>query len=370
MSVEQSIRKMLLEREQTMNDPASQQLDQNDPGASAAALQQRADYPLSNMDNGDRTQPKQGNSQDNPADPLNPTDPGEDASRKQGQMAPLATVGDAQSVRVQSMEGKTVEITLAAIQEALKSTQSKPVSKETLKEDISALFAGQEGLAEGFVEKATSLFEAAVVGRVNAEMITVTQKLEEQSNQELTKLSNTLTEQANKYLTEMVNTWGAENKLALDRGLKQEIAEGFMNGIKDLFVEYYIDVPTDKVDVLESLTADLEASKERINEEVNNKLAIQQELTDLKKVSVIAEQSKGMTDTDADRLKSLVEGIEFDNQELFAEKVAVIKEQHFKKTAKKSAEIILAEQTGENEPEQINASVQRYVNALNRGAKF
>ena len=113
MSIEKSIRKALQEREQVLKNgdltmppegssfaQPQQQLDPNDPAASAAAAQQRTDYPLSNMDNGDRTQPRQGNSQANPSDPLNPTDPGEDASRKQGQMAPLATVGDAQSVRV------------------------------------------------------------------------------------------------------------------------------------------------------------------------------------------------------------------------------------------------------------------------------
>lgn len=235
------------------------------------------------------------------------------------------------------------------------------------KDDISKLFAGQENLAEGFVEKAASIFEAAVIGRVNAEMMNVNEALEAQSEKELQMLKVALTEQVDLYMTEMVKVWAEENKIAIDTGLKQEVSESFINGLKDLFTEHYIEVPDGKVDVLESLTDELEISKKRINEAVNEKLTIQQELTDLKKQAVIAESTKGMTAIDADRLLALVEGVEFDSRYLYTEKVAVIKEQHFKKTAKKSAEMLLNESSGNDNHEHISTNVQRYVDALTRG---
>jgi hypothetical protein len=248
------------------------------------------------------------------------------------------------------------------------SQQAESVRTTELKESIAALFTGQENLAEGFLDKATSLFEAAVIGRVNAEMIKVNEELEAMAEQELTTLKTALSEQVNSYATQMVNVWIKENQLAIDQGLKQEVSESFMSGLRNLFAEHYIDVPENKVDVLESLTKELETSKKRINEEANKTLKVQKELTDLKKQAVVAEASKGMTAVDADRLLTLVEGIEFDSPELYTEKVAVIKESHFKKTAKKSAEVILAESTGGNATEEVvDPSIQRVVAALNRG---
>ena len=249
------------------------------------------------------------------------------------------------------------------------SQQNESVRTTELKESIAALFAGQENLAEGFMDKATSLFEAAVIGRVNNEMVNVKAILESDAEKELVILKAALSEQVNTYLTEMVKAWAAENKLAIDQGLKNEVSESFMSGLRDLFAEHYIEVPENKIDVLESLTSELESSKARINEEVNSKLAIQKELTDLKKQAIVAESSKGMTATDADRLLALVEGVEFESHQLYTEKVAVIKEAHFKKTVKKSAEMLLAESTGHGEPEQkhVSKDMQVVLNMLGRG---
>jgi hypothetical protein len=393
MSIESKIKQMLTEKSQA-----------------AATL------PMGNPDNGDKTQPKQGNSEDNPAQELSTDAPGKDASAAAKQTPPIATVSDAKTAKVQSMEGVEVEIDLVPLEEAFsrkhfeataellrsisdhgmrmnmgqkhidmfkkdnprfdeakfkKAAEMHDVAPKNesvnLKSDIAALFEGQENLAEGFVDKATALFDAAVIARANAEVITITEALEEKSNAELVELKTALTEQADAYLTEMVQVWIAENKLAIDAGLKNEISESFMNGLKDLFTEHYIEVPENKVDVLESLTKELETSTARINEEVNSKLAIQKELTDLKKLNVLSEASKGMTATDADRLSALVEGVEFDTIELYTDKVAVIKEQHFKKTVKKSAETILAEsETGDTNEVVIDANVQKYVSAYKR----
>lgn len=312
-------------------------------------MAERATLPVGNSANGDQTPPKQGNSETPPTTDLGDM-PGQNAASGVAQTG-IAAKGDPKSAKVQAMES---------------------ITKEELKESVAELFKDQTGLAEGFVDKAADLFEAAVIGRVNAEMIDVQKRLEETAQAELTELKATLSEQVNAYLSEMILVWANENKLAIEKGIKAEIAESFMIGLKNLFVENYIEVPEDKVDIVATLTTDLEESKLRVNEEVNKKLAIKEELIDLKKQLAVNEASKGMTDTDAERFKSLVEGIEFDTQDQFAEKIAVIKEAHFKKAAKKSGtETMVTENTGAEQQEQVvDPAIQRIATALSRGSRF
>lgn len=343
-------------------------------------LQERATLPIGNPGSGDVTQPKQGSSQPNPAEQESEDAPG--TTTAQGIKQTGLPIGNPGSGEVggkpaQGSSGENMPEIPAPARPDTDPGKPKQGSSDIVapglfdsvqvKADVAALFAGQTNLAEGFVDKATSLFEAAVVSRVNSEMINVKTILEANAEKELVALKAALNEQVNAYLTEMVKAWAEENKLAIDQGLKQEVSESFMSGLRDLFAEHYIEVPENKVDVLESLTSELETSRARINEEVNSKLALQKELTDLKKQAVIAEASKGMTATDADRLLALVEGVEFDSNELYAEKIGVIKEQHFKKTPKKSAEMLLAESSGSGTQENtVSPSVQRYVDLLNR----
>lgn len=305
--------------------------------------------PLSN-DNGEAKPVKQGSSADAEVTELDPEITGASAAAPVGQAPAPAVVGDAKSVKTQANEG---------------------ITKMDLTADIAALFEGQDGLAEEFVSKATGLFEAAVVARVAAEVEKVKVELEENAATELTELKTALTEQVDQYMNYVVEGWMKENQVAIDSGLRTEIAEGFISGLKDLFTENFIEVPQEKVDVLEELSNQLEASKETINEHVAASLELKAQVAKLERQAVLESASKGMTAIDADRFLKLVEGVEFESTDLFAAQVAVIKESHFKKPAKKSAETLLAESTGDGGNEAVVApSVQRYVDALTKRTKF
>lgn len=320
----------------------------------AVAVSEQASLPISNMTNGDRTPPKQGSSAEAEVTELDKDNSGASAAAPitpAEAAANLKLKGDANSVKNPAAESTVAD----------------------LKAEVAAIFEGQEGLAEGFVAKASSLFEAAVVARVNAEVVGAVAKVEEQAATELAAAKVKLSEEVDQYMSYVVEAWLKENKVAIDAGLRTEVAEGFIAGLKDLFVENFIEVPEDKVDVVESLSTDLDTTKSRLNEEIEKSIALSDKIVQLEKQAVLESASKGMVSTDAERLVKLVEGVEFDSKELFAEKVSVIKETHFKVVAKKSAETLLAEQTGNGgniENVAVNASVQRYVSAINRSAGF
>lgn len=339
MSLEQKIKDMLADKK-------------------TVAVSEQVTLPLSNTGSGDKTPPAQGSSEQPQVQELDKDISGKSAAAPISQEAPPTMVGDATTVTTQA-------------QDDAKKTVKEGEEKADLKADVEAIFAGQEGLAEGFVEKATAVFEAAVVARTNAEVVKAVEKLNEQHEAAVEALKAKLAEDVDQYMTYVVENWMKENKVAVDAGLRTEVAESFIAGLKDLFVENYIEVPEDKVDVLESLSTDLDATKSRLNEEIEKSIALADKIVELEKTAVLEAAFKGLAVTDAERLVKLVEGVEFDSKDLFAEKVAVIKETHFKAAPKKSAEVILAEGAGEGNSEiAMSESVQRYVNALNRNSKF
>jgi hypothetical protein len=326
-----------------------------------AMLAERATLPISNMDNGDRKEVNQGSSQDPAVTELDKNNSGTSAA------APIAPAESAASIKM-----KADAAAIAAVKTQAQEAASEAVTAETLKADVAAIFEGQAGLAEGFVEKATGLFEAAVVARVNSEVTKAVEKLTESNTAELEAAKVKLSEEVDAYMTYVVETWMKENQVGVDAGLRTEVAESFIAGLKDLFVENYIEVPEDQVNVVESLSTDLEASKSRLNEEIEKSIALSDKIVQLEKQAVLESASKGLVATDAERLVKLVEGVEFDSKEMFADKVTVIKEAHFKTASKKSAETLLAEQAdGTNATTQVvESNVQRYVDAINRRAKF
>jgi hypothetical protein len=314
------------------------------------SLLERATLPISNMDNGDKAPIPAGSSQTAEYSELSKDIKGDEAA---------APVAPAEAQANLGLKGDPTKV----------QTQAQKDANESV--DLSALFAGVEGLEEGFVEKATGLFEAVVVARVNGEVEKAVAALAEQAEAELKVTKSKLEEDVNAYLSYVVESWMKDNQLSVDAGLRTEIAESFMVGLKDLFVENFIEVPEDKVQVVESLSQEVESTKSRLNEEIEKSIALSDKIVKLEKAAVLEQAAKGLAVTDAERLSRLVEGVEFDNQEAFAEKVAVIKEAHFKAQPKKSAETLLAEQAGQgNETKEVSAQVSRYVSALNRNSKF
>lgn len=236
--------------------------------------------------------------------------------------------------------------------------------------DLSPIFG--EDLSEDFRQKATSIFEAAVIARVNSEMEKVAVSLEEKYAEEFAEYKESIVEKVDSYLNYVVENYMEENKLAIENGLRTEIAEDFMSGLKALFKEHYIEVPEEKYDVIGELQGKVAELEESLNSQLESNVGLNSEVSDLKKKLIIKEMAKDLADTEVNKLTKLLEGVEFENAELYKEKVSVIKENYFPKeeVVKQTAKQALIEDT--STPVDMstgNDVVSSYAQALSRTIK-
>lgn len=316
---------------------------------------------------GDTTQPKQGSSQD--------ADYEEREEDEENQGAVVSKSTPASPRPGNSGAGAAPNYTTVADPTSVvnmpASTGNKPMGEETqetapsLKEQLSAIFG--DDLSEDFRDKATAIFEAAVIARVNSEMEKVAAKLEEQSTAHLEQVTEGLVDKVDSYLNYVVEQWMEENQLAIESGLRTEIAESFMEGLKNLFQENYIDIPEEKVEVVELLQASTEELTEKLNDTHAKNIELTEELSNLKKAIVLSEMSGDLADTEAEKLQKLVEGISYDSDDLFRDKVKVIKENYFPKSQKSSPEEQLLNEEAPVVPQ--NDTMSKYVQALSRAVK-
>lgn len=235
--------------------------------------------------------------------------------------------------------------------------------------DLSPIFG--EDLSEEFRDRATAIFEAAVIARVNSEMEAVAESLEERYADEFATYKEDLVEKIDAYLNYVVEGYLEENKLAIENGLRNEIAEDFMSGLKALFKEHYIEVPEEKYDVIGELQVKVTELEESLNGQIDSNVGLNSELTELKKKMIIKEMSKDLADTESNKLSKLLEGVDFDNADLYKEKVSVIKENYFPRDAvvKETAKQALIEDTSTEVYTGGNDVVSTYAQALSRSIK-
>lgn len=306
---------------------------------------------------GDASNPKQGNSKDASFTTWDEDEqnPGAKAAAGISKAGLPDNKGDAKSMKVQSMEETESE------EEAIVEEEQVDLSAQ-----LNAIFG--EDLSEEFKTKATSIFEAAVIARVNSEMEKIYAKLDEQNTAQLAEFKTNLIEKVDSYLNYVVEQWMDENQLQVESGLRAEISEDFMVGLKNLFQEHYIEVPEEKVNVVEELQTVAGELEERLNEEIQKNVAATKELAELKAAAIFEEQTKDLAATEVEKLKKLVEGVEFGNEELYREKVSVIKENYFPRTQKPSPEKVLISESGVDQPI-VPDSMERYVKAISRTLK-
>ena len=210
--------------------------------------------------------------------------------------------------------------------------EEEEVKKEEVEidmtDDINALVA-DEDLSEEFKAKAKTIFEGAVAAKVKEQMTEAEAKLEEETNQKIEEIKDDLTEKVDSYLNYVSESWVKENELAIERGLKSELTEDFISGLKQLFEEHYVEVPEDKFDVVEELANRLDEMEDKLNEEVANNISALQDIEELQREKIISEASKDLADTQVEKLKALSEDIDYENEETFVEKVATLKESYF-----------------------------------------
>jgi hypothetical protein len=205
--------------------------------------------------------------------------------------------------------------------------------KAMMKKDMDALFTG-ENLSEEFVSKATTIFEAAVIARAEEVIAEAEAELMDQFEAAIEEVKEDLAAKVDDYLNYMVEEWVKDNEIAIEKGLRAEIVEDFITGLKGLFEEHYIDIPADKVDVVEELTSKVEELEEAYNEQIKSAIEMKKELNEHKKFEAIYAACEGLTQTQVEKLKSLAEGVEFNTDEEFATKLSTLKESYFKSDVK------------------------------------
>ena len=232
--------------------------------------------------------------------------------------------------------------------------------------DLNALMSDEATLSEEFKTKAGTIFEAAINSKLSEEIT----RLEEKYNEELAEATGafeeSLVEKVDSYLNYVVEQWTNDNRLAIQNGLRTEIAEGFMSKLKDLFVESYVEVPESKVDLVDELAEEVSELEEALNKSTANAIHMQEHLEVLYRDIIIREASQGLAQTQVEKLTGLVENIQFESVEDYAEKVATIKESYFTKTA------VVAEETEVTEEEAFVAeaaesdTMSQYLTAIKK----
>jgi hypothetical protein len=201
-------------------------------------------------------------------------------------------------------------------------------SEENLKEHLAALFANTN-LSEDFVEKAKTIFVAAVNERANALAARINEAYKVEYSAALEGTVNELTEKVDDYLTYVVEEWVNENKLQVERGIKVELAENFIFGLKKLFESNFIDVPNEKYDVLDELYSTIEDQNDQLNGAMNENINLKKKLLESAAVAVFAQETQGLAHTQIEKLANLAEGMEYDSADQFRNKIQILKESYF-----------------------------------------
>jgi len=233
-------------------------------------------------------------------------------------------------------------------------------------EHVEALMTGEGDLSEEFKRKAATVFEAAVKSKVRSEV----ERMEEDYKTELEENINTtkgeLTEKVDTYLNYVVEEWMKENELAIERGLKGEIAEDFISGLKQLFEDHYVDVPDEKYDVLEAQSDKISELEAKLNEAIEQSVQMKKSNAGLVKEQVVSEVTTDLADTEIEKFKSLIEDVDYSNEESYREKLGTLKESYFPKNAPVVNETMDYEDSGIAQDVDTSGSMAAYMTAIGR----
>jgi hypothetical protein len=246
--------------------------------------------------------------------------------------------------------------------------------KIDVKDDVEALVQGEEGLSEDFKQKASTIFEAAVqskvIEQVNKKMEELETQLKSDQDSSSEEFTKELTEKVDGYLTYIVEEWMQENELAIERGIRTELVEDFMSGLRTLFTEHYIDIPEEKVDMVDDLFTKVEDLETSLDEEINRGVELQKELSQFKKDDVLRDATKDLADTETEKISKLAEGIEYENEEQYIEKLNVLKESYFPKSEAVTSEIAETDETievtDEKQEIRLDENMKHYTSAIKR----
>ncbi len=255
-------------------------------------------------------------------------------------------------------------------------TEETTVNEEevtlNVEEDLAALFGGEE-LSEEFQEKARTIFEAAVNSKVNEIQEAMTEEYEKTLTEHLEGVKSELIERTDAYLEYVSDEWLKENAIEVEHGLKTEMTESFLQGMKGLFEDHYVSIPDDKYDVLESMVNKLDDMEGKLNEQIEKNISLNQRLGESTADGIFSEVSEGLAETQKEKLHSLAEGIEFEGEDAYREKIVTLRESYFPSNSKSKVSSNKSETISEgiaNEEIVDNGrAMNSYLSALNLGGK-
>ena len=219
-----------------------------------------------------------------------------------------------------------------------------------LTDDVKALVSADADLSEDFKDKAATIFETAVKTRIKEQSAILEAQFEEKLASETETVKEAMVEKVDSYLNYVVEEWMKENELAVERGIRTEIAEDFITGLKGLFKEHYIDVPEEKYNVLDDLTSQVKDLESKLNEQIEKNVVLAKGTNELTRASLVVSVSEDLADTEKEKFVSMAENVEFDSAEKFAEKLETIKESYFPKTK-------IEEATSNDEVDSVAANI-------------
>jgi len=249
-----------------------------------------------------------------------------------------------------------------------KEAVEKRVKDIDVKDDVEALVKGDSSLSDEFKQKAATIFEAAVKSKVKAEI----ERLEGEYATELTEskkeVKDLLVTKVDNYLNYVVEEWMKDNELAIEKGIKGEIAEDFIGGLKQLFEDHYIDVPDEKYDILDAKEKEIDELKSKVNEMTEKAVDDKKQIDDYSKEDILEHVTSGLADTEKEKMKSLVEDISFEGADEYKKKLSTIKESYFGtgKSAPESTENVDSVNTDNGSTVDVSGTMRRYTDAISR----
>lgn len=235
--------------------------------------------------------------------------------------------------------------------------------------DLDALVASDESLSEGFQEKAATIFEAAVKTKVAGEIDRLEAEYTQHLEEETAGIRDELVEKVDGYLNYVVENWMEENRVAVENGLRTELAESFMEALKGVFTEHYIDVPESKVDMVDDLAEQVQELEEQLTKSTEDNIRLNESVSEFRRTEILAEASKDLAVTEAEKLKSLAEDVDFEDADTFARKVATLKESYFAKTVTENVEEAEVSMNADGEEIQVSPMMEKYLTALSKSNK-
>lgn len=247
-----------------------------------------------------------------------------------------------------------------------KKAPARRSDKAGMKESVEEMFAGQD-LSEDFKQKATVVFEAALNTKLQEEVARLEEEFEAQLEEQATAVVSELVENVDSYLDYVVEKWMEENELAVESGIRTEMAESFMSGLHDLFVEHNIEIPEDKIDAYAEMAEQLETKDDELNEAINESIELRKALAEAHKQDVFEDISEGLTETQREKLAKLAEGVDYDDLDGYKSKVEIIKENYFGgKTLTEEADEIDPIEEEAHETQYVDPNVAKYAAAISK----